>query len=105
MNPDEVVTLLLCVFFAGWFSYWIFSEWFYARRKNPRAHFAETIQYGKTKTTVLDFAAATRLSARRTRRFLDAKAKEFGGICDINEVGDATYYFGDSKQKLLKDKL
>jgi hypothetical protein len=96
-----VASGLFVGFAFGCWSGWVLNMWLSIGRTDKHSEFLSCIKYDSGKVELLKFALSTRLSAKAAKRYLDHKAKEFGGISDINEVGDIIYYFGKSKQQLI----
>lgn len=55
--------------------------------------FYDLIKKKKGKITVVDFAAASNLSATQARAFVEAKAIQFSSMPDIEDDGTVVYYF------------
>ena len=55
--------------------------------------FYNLIQQNSGKITLVQFASATNLPAKKARQFLEDKATEFGTIVDVDYDGIITYTF------------
>lgn len=100
---ERVIEFFFTIAIASLLS-WMFIKFVENISKpNKMQEFSSLVKYKDGKVDLMEFAITTQISAKQAQRFLDARAKEFGGIQSVSEYGDVAYNFGKSKQKLLEE--